>query len=433
MLVDSISTLSETTRELIHAQVVPFTRQGVADYLREYETRQGWTSPAMREANAVDLSQNSKGRKSSSQIRCTKEVCQGPHPEEDCWSRPENAKKKEEFLSRKHGDRKTSQASHVSSVRGRKKISPPSANAVSRADDHAPLSLCAVFEEVESTSAASVSTSSTSGQIWALHDTGATHHLFNDIRLFDKKKLKPVSNSNMRLKLAGGGVSLAVHSEGTVKLKAGDGSVFELNGCLYVPDLSKNLISGGRLRLKGVREFFEEGDNQLFSLVLNGLAIFNGYIGSNGLMNVAIDPVSQSYPSQCFNTSADEETALMHRRLGHMGNKYLRQMSKHGCVDGLTGEISTVLNCKTCALSKNTQLPYNHTRPRSSRFLENVHVDLSGIMRVKGLCNELYYIFFAMITPRFGTSIPLKAKRNVRCMRHSWHTLLFPSVRLDRK
>lgn len=33
MLVDSISTLSETTRELIHAQVVPFSRQWVSDYL----------------------------------------------------------------------------------------------------------------------------------------------------------------------------------------------------------------------------------------------------------------------------------------------------------------------------------------------------------------------------------------------------------------
>lgn len=52
-LVDSVTTLTETTTELIHAQVVTLTRQGVADYLREYESRQGWTSQAMREANAA--------------------------------------------------------------------------------------------------------------------------------------------------------------------------------------------------------------------------------------------------------------------------------------------------------------------------------------------------------------------------------------------
>lgn len=41
MLIDSILTRSETTSELIHAQVSPLTRQGVADYLQEYKTRQG--------------------------------------------------------------------------------------------------------------------------------------------------------------------------------------------------------------------------------------------------------------------------------------------------------------------------------------------------------------------------------------------------------
>lgn len=80
MLVDSITTLTDTTRELIHAQVNPFTRQGVADYLREFKTRQGWMSPAMREANAVESSQTSRPKKNSSRVRCTKEMCQGPHP-----------------------------------------------------------------------------------------------------------------------------------------------------------------------------------------------------------------------------------------------------------------------------------------------------------------------------------------------------------------
>lgn len=53
MLISSIPTLSETTTELIHTQVVPLTQKGVCNYLREYETRQGWSSPAMREAKAA--------------------------------------------------------------------------------------------------------------------------------------------------------------------------------------------------------------------------------------------------------------------------------------------------------------------------------------------------------------------------------------------
>lgn len=251
MLVDSISSLSETTRELIHAQVNPFTRQGVADYLREFETRQGWTLSAIREANAADNSQSSRSKKSTTRVRCTKDVCQGPHPEEDCWSRPENARKKEDFLARNRGDRKSgNSAPQAATVRGRKKLSPPSASAAISSTGSDVIALLASFEDVELPTAAVAATPD--GQIWALHDTGATHHLFNDIRMFDQSKHKRVNDTNKRLKLAGGGVSLAVHSEGPVRLKAGDGTVFELKDCLYVPDLTRTLIAGGRLRMKGV-------------------------------------------------------------------------------------------------------------------------------------------------------------------------------------
>lgn len=118
------------------------------------------------------------------------------------------------------------------------------------------LSLHASYEDVSTSTpdqdtCASAVTTTHSGGLWALHDTGATHSMFNDIRLFDKSTLKPVTDSNRRLKLDGGGVTLSVHSEGVVKLKPGDGSVFELKECLFIPDLSKNLVAGGRLRLKG--------------------------------------------------------------------------------------------------------------------------------------------------------------------------------------
>lgn len=263
-------------------------------------------------------------------------------------------------------------------IRGRKKVSPPSANSVSTSGNSSVLALHTSFEDIDTPEAAVASKSG--GQVWALHDTGATHHLFNDIRLFDKPQPKSVNNSNKRLKLAGGDVSLAVHSEGSVRLKAGNGSIFELKDCLYVPELSKNLIAGGRLRLKGVREYFDDGDNQKFSLVLNGLALFNGYIGTNGLMNIAIDPVSHSH--LCFDVkiNTDNHSLLTHQRLGHIGNKYLRLMCHHESVDGMKGSLGTVKNCYICSLTKNTQLPYNHSRPRATRFLENIHVDLSGIM-----------------------------------------------------
>lgn len=411
MLIDSISTLSGTTTELIHAQVVPLTRQGVADYLREYETRQGWTSPAMREANSADASSHGKHTQNKYRGRCSEDECIGPHPDKDFWAKPENARITEEYLARRQGDQKinSSSASTASTVKGRKKISPPAANLATFTGDLDILSLHASYEDVTPSTAVASSTP-TSSQIWVPHDTGATNDMVNNICLFDKSSLKPVSSSNKGVKLAGGGISLAVHSEVCVRLKAGDGSTFKPRYCLYIPELSKNLISGGRLRLKGVRELYDEGDNSSFSLVLNGLAIFNGYIGSNGLMNILIKPVSTLEIFACVSTTTDNEHLLHHQHLGRIGRSYLEIMGDKDCVDGLATIAGRVINCNICHLSKSKQLPYNHTRPRAQKFLENVHVDLSGIIRHKSVRLESYYILFCDDYSAYRHIYPLKRK-----------------------
>lgn len=98
MLIMSLPALSETTVELIHATVKPLTRKGVSDYLRQYEQRHEWTSSAIREVNGVSAS-SSGGSKKTSNVRCSELVCVGPHPERECWSKPENFDKREKFLS----------------------------------------------------------------------------------------------------------------------------------------------------------------------------------------------------------------------------------------------------------------------------------------------------------------------------------------------
>ncbi|KAG0150489.1 hypothetical protein CROQUDRAFT_88008 [Cronartium quercuum f. sp. fusiforme G11] len=74
--------------------------------------------------------------------------------------------------------------------------------------------------------------------LWALNDTGASHHMFNDLKLFQANSIKPIDGPSKQLRLAGGGASLSVHSTGSVKLRAGDGTSFTLGECLYVPKLS---------------------------------------------------------------------------------------------------------------------------------------------------------------------------------------------------
>lgn len=402
-LIDSIDRLTESTVEFIHSTISPLTRREVSKYLREYDMRHNFVTEATREARNVEQSANtvSRGRR----IECTETVCKGPHPADRCWSKPVNFPERDDFLARRRANRtgwsqKTSSTSAVRGshppVRGMKRLTNPTASANSVTQSEEMMSLHTSFEIVGTSPSANASTSSSSGVVWALHDTGATNHMFNSRAMFVADTLKPVDDPNRRVKLAGGEATLAVEGIGKVRLKAGDGTVFELTECLLVPELSRNLIAGGVLKKKGVREMFDTEDPSCFALVKNGLALFNGVILHNGLMNLAIESVSPlaSPSSMQVKTPTYACSSILHRRLGHVSETYLNQMMKHGSLDGVITKSEDVDGCDICPIAKNTKLPFNHTRPRASQFLENVHTDISGINRVKGLGNESYYILF---------------------------------------
>lgn len=351
----------------------------------------------------MELSANSTYR--DRRIQCTETVCKGPHASEKCWSKPINFPERDDFLARRRASRygsnsKTggnpSSKSSTVQVRGIKKVSPPSASVVTSSLDmmslHTSFELVSVGDKAE----ANASTKNSADGVWGLHDTGATHHMFNSRKLFVENSLLSVENPNQRRKLAGGDATLAVEGVGKVRLKAGDGTVFELTQCLLVPDLSKNLIAGGVLKKKGVREVFDDEDPSSFALVKNSLALFNGCIHENGLMNVVIEPVRPLSPTSTgsLQSSAHVCSSVLHRRLGHISKKYIDSMLKHGSLDGVSVSLNDVEDCDVCHVSKNTKLPFNHTRPRALKFLENVHVDISGINQIKSIAKESYYILF---------------------------------------
>lgn len=159
-----------------------------------------------------------------------------------------------------------------------------------------------------------------------------------------------------------------------------------------------------------MQEYYDEGDKSSFSLVLNGVALLNGYIGSNGLMNVQLEPVSAFLTDDKAATVTNVSSDLLHRRLGHLGKRYLKEMCDHNSMEESWKGVENKIPCVTCLKSKATQLPYNHTRPRASCFLENVHVDLSGIIRTKGLNQESYYALFCDDYFLYRHIYPLKTK-----------------------
>lgn len=85
-------------------------------------------------------------------------------------------------------------------------------------------------------------------------------------------------------------------------------------------------------------------------------------------------------------------------------------MCKRGCASDLSDMKVNKTSCEVCSISKATKLPHRDTRPRSLKFLENVHVDLSGIIREKGLNREMYYILFCDDYSSYRHIFPLNDK-----------------------
>lgn len=198
-------------------------------------------------------------------------------------------KKKAAWIAKQEAGRaarfKTRGQSH-SGVRGLKTVKAPSSSAASILSFYT--SLENVDMEAVSLEASAVSVTNNHHDDWDLLDTGASHHMCRDESLFVASSLKVNKNPSQRLKLAGGGVSLGVKAIGTVKPKAGDGSIFALNNCLLVPELSKDLISGGALFKSNVVPVVHEDTPENFSVVKDDLAVFNGAFVGN-LMLLALD------------------------------------------------------------------------------------------------------------------------------------------------
>lgn len=252
--------LSETTKELIHQTLKPLTRQGVTDYLKEYELRNGgFSTAATREANHTYASSSvaSQSLSKTGRVKCTREKCVGVHHTPDeCFSNPINAKKREAWIAKKEAERQRySNHSKAQPISGMKELTAPAASVaeinseylsfnsefVKTVEDHIKISesqllLTETEESVNSEvvgcpsiyeSEASVSTlTAPDKELWGLLDTGATHYMFKTKELFEQKSLTSVESSNNKLKMAGGESKLTVMSKGTVKLQAGDGSPF---------------------------------------------------------------------------------------------------------------------------------------------------------------------------------------------------------------
>lgn len=108
-----------------------------------------------------------------------------------------------------------------------------------------------------------------------------------------------------------------------------------------------------------------------------------------------------------------DELQLWHKRFGHLSYKNVRHLKLNNMVDGI-GEVHIDGGfCESCAESKMIRLPFNKSRPKTTRPLERVHTDVCGQITPKTVDGYQYFVSFIDDFTHFAVVYLIKQKNQV--------------------
>ncbi|KAJ0862094.1 putative RNA-directed DNA polymerase [Helianthus annuus] len=225
-------------------------------------------------------------------------------------------------------------------------------------------------------------------------DSGSMVHVTNSTQGFlSIRKLE----RNQRTLKVGDDRELEVKAIGTLQLVMKTGLCIKLYDTLYVPEVTRNLVSGPKLDMDGF--IVSHGHRQLsihYDSVLYGTGVLDG-----GLYRLELDDgFSKSLLSYNINESLtkmeekrDLETSSMlwHQRLGHISKERLNRLVKDEVLPPL--DFSDFGTCVKCLKGKMT-LANKKGATRSSNLLELIHTDISGPYQIAGITGHTSFITF---------------------------------------
>lgn len=250
-----------------------------------------------------------------------------------------------------------------------------------------------------------------SSRIKFCFDSGATQHMVNDIKYFDK--LEQIDE--LSISVAKENQSISANQRGNIKVKTfheGDTSSKTMENVLLVNDLKCNLMSIRSLCQKGYRIVFE-GDYAYASL--GGKVIFVGRV--NGKLYEVILHVDNNV----FAGFTGEKNlhkisqTLWHFRLAHLNATDMKKLVNRMAdgLDKVNVENDSRL-CESCVLGKHTRSPFpKNPNTRSSRVLELIHSDVCGKMPTKAYDGSEYFVTFTDDYSRASMVYCIKHKSDV--------------------
>ncbi|PPJ52893.1 hypothetical protein CBER1_11827 [Cercospora berteroae] len=217
-----------------------------------------------------------------------------------------------------------------------------------------------------------------------IFDTGASAHCVNDLKYFTSTK--PYNE------YVGVGDNEQLHAKaiGTVKraLVAPDGSINTLvfTDCLYVPDMAANLLSGERLRYKGL---FYRNDTQVLFTKTEEIATVKTV---NGLPHLVHEDNQRALIARSAELEAETEVQAValssskvvhpstatadrwHVRFGHLSGNALKQAIKTHT--GIVVSNQQLSNCDTCAKASSKRHFLRVPKKRPSQAYSELNVDI---------------------------------------------------------
>lgn len=197
-------------------------------------------------------------------------------------------------------------------------------------------------------------------------DSGSTSHMVNNVDLFRKMENKTVeinvAKKNTKLEAKGIG---SIETEKCI-----------LNEVLYVPELSKNLLSVCAITENQGQVIFEK--DKVY-VVKQNEKVLEGQKSENGLYIVDFEHKNE----ESFLIETKEDKVInWHRKLGHMNIKNIKKMIDAEMVTGMELNKrdceSFEQPCDVCVRAKHTRFPFNTERTRATRPLEILHTDICG-------------------------------------------------------
>ena len=213
---------------------------------------------------------------------------------------------------------------------------------------------------------------------WIL-DSGCSYHMCPNRDWFTE--FEELNGGSV---LMGNNQQCKVEGIGSVAIRMYDGMIRVFKNVRYVPNLKRNLISLGTLDEEGYSYRAERG---ILKASKGSLVILKGD-KRNGLY--VLRGVTVTDEAACVASKICDKGSLWHKRLGHMSEKGLNELSKQNLLDG--DQVNKIEFCENCILGKQHRLSFSTAQHTSKQTLEYVHSDLWGPAKVHTHGGNHYFL-----------------------------------------